>query len=77
MWCPVEQEGEDIGCSEAEQFALPSSDTRHQSFQKTTRTYENKNSLKEQTRHYPTKKKKNPPKHFPNKFISFHKMKMH
>lgn len=36
MWYPVEQEGEDIGCSEAEQFALPSSDTKHQSFQKTT-----------------------------------------
>lgn len=43
MWYPVEQEDEDIDCSEAEQFALPSSDTRHQSFIKTaqnTRTNE-------------------------------------
>lgn len=43
MWSPVEQEDEDIDCSEAEQFALPNSDTRHQSFIKTaqnTRTNE-------------------------------------
>lgn len=35
MWYPAEQEDEDIDCNEAEQFALPNSDTRHQSFVKT------------------------------------------
>lgn len=47
MWYPAEQEDENIDCSEPEQFALPSSDTRHQSFLKDSpeRTHENKNSL--------------------------------
>lgn len=35
MWYPAEQEDEDIDCNEAEQFALPNSDTKHQSFVKT------------------------------------------
>lgn len=35
MWYPAEQEDEDIDCNEAEQFALPNSDTRHQSFVET------------------------------------------
>lgn len=54
MRYPVEQEDEDIDCSEAEQFALPSSDTRHQSFIMTAQNTRTNEALSNKKKCYPS-----------------------
>lgn len=44
MWYPTEKGDEDIDCNEAEQSALPRSDTKHQSLKRQPSTEKNKNS---------------------------------